>query len=300
VTRLVLPLVALAALGCKHTPAAPPPPEIGEVRVVYKGAELPGAPKLDVAALTAAARSAIASSSGVPVREDGGVDEKRPRRYRLRVELEIGSAEDPIAHKGNLRALVDARLSPIGGEPSALSFEPTALAERAYTPGKPGEPAWQAHAERAIRDCVGGVGARVKLAAGDAHAIVAAIDGPDDDLREEGIRLAAERKEPAAVPSLIRLLKNDDHAVRDRAIGALAAIGDPRAVRPLTEVAKFNDLGDLPKVLDALATIGGPEARSYLEFVASGHDSSEMRDLAKEALVHLDRRQAEKSRDMSH
>src|SRR6185369_16407919 len=62
VTRLVLPLVALAALGCKHTPAAPPPPEIGEVRVVYKGAELPGAPKLDVAALTAAARSAIASS----------------------------------------------------------------------------------------------------------------------------------------------------------------------------------------------------------------------------------------------
>jgi len=114
------------------------------------------------------------------------------------------------------------------------------------------------------------------------------------------MRLAAERKEAAAVPSLVKRLKSDDHAVRDRAIGALAAIGDTRAVRPLTEVAKFNDLGDLPKVLDALATIGGPEARSYLEFVASGHDSSEMRDLAKEALVHLDRRQAEKMRDMSH
>ncbi len=301
-TRLACLFVALAALGfgCKRpAKAAPPPPEIAEVRVVYKGQELPGAPKLDVTALTAAARAAIVSSSGVPVREDGGVDSTRPRRYRLRVELEIGAAEDVRAHRGNLRALVDAKLSPIGGEPGALSFEQTALAERAFTPGKPGEPAWQAHAEHAIRDCVGGVGARIKLADGDPGAVVAAIDGPDDDLRDEAIELAGERRQTAAVPALVRRLKSDDHAVRDRAIGALAAIGDPRAVRPLTEVAKFNDLGDLPKVLDALATIGGAEARSYLEFVASGHDSPEMRDLAKEALGHLDRREAERGHDMA-
>jgi HEAT repeat protein len=298
-------VVALAAVGCKRTASAPPPPpESAEVRVLYKGQELAGAPKLDLAALTASARAAIASSSGVPVREDGGVDGKasdaRQRRYRLRVELEIGAAEDERAHRGNLRALVVARLSPVGGEPGALSFEQTALAERAYTPGKPGEPAWQAHADHAVRDCVGGVGARVRLAAGDVGAIVAAIDGADDDLRDEAMRLAGERKETTAVPALIKRLKSDDHAARDRAIGALAAIGDTRAVRPLTEVAKFNELGDLPKVLDALATIGGPEARSYLEFVASGHDSPDIRDLAKEALVHLDRRQAARLRDMSH
>jgi hypothetical protein len=295
-------VVALAAVGCKRPATAPPPPpEIDEVRVVYKGQELEGAPKLDLAALTAVARAAIAATSGVPVREDGGTSsDARRRRYRLNVELEIGAAEDLRAHRGNLRALVAAKLSPIGGEPGALSFEQTALAERAFTPGKPGEPAWQAHAEHAIRDCVGGVGARVKLAAGDTQTIVAAIDGPDDDLREEAMLLAGERKETAAVPALLKRLKSDDHAARDRAIGALAAIGDTRAVRPLTEVAKFNELGDLPKVLDALATIGGPEARSYLEFVASGHDSPEIRDLAKEALVHLDRRQAERMRDMSH
>lgn len=296
----ILGCAALSAPGCKHTPAAPPPPEIAEVRVVYKDADVAGAPKLDVAALTAAARAAITSSSGVPVREDGGVDSTRPRRYRLRVELEIGAAEDLAANKGNLRALVNARLSPISSDPSALSFEQSALAEHAYVPGTRGEPAWQPNAEHAIRDCVGGVGARLRLAGGDTRAIVSAIDGSDDDLREEAMRLAADRKEKAAVPELVKLLKNDDHALRDRAIGALAAIGDPRAVRPLTEVAKFNDLSDLPKVLDALATIGGPEARSYLEFVASGHESPEMRDLAKEALTHLDRRQAEKSRDMSH
>jgi hypothetical protein len=295
VIRLLV-VAALTLYGCKRN-VPPSPPEVGEVRVIYKGAELEGAPKLDVAALTRAARAAIASSSGLPVREDGGVDDKR-RRYRLRVELEIGAAEDTKTKKGNLRALVEAKLSPVGGEPGALSFQQSALAERAFEVGKPGEPAWQAHAERAVRDCVAGVGARVKLAAGDTRAIVAAIDGPDDDLRDEAMRLAAERREAAAVPGLVKRLKSDDHAVRDRAIGALAAIGDPRAVRPLTEVAKFNELGDLPKVLDALATIGGPEARSYLEFVASGHDSSEMRDLAKEALVHLERRETERRKDL--
>jgi hypothetical protein len=248
--------------------------------------------------LTRVARDAVGVASGLVVREDGGVDDKR-RRYRLRVELEIGAAEDQKTKKGNLRALVDARLSPLGGEPGVLTFAQTALAERPFDVGKPGEPAWQAHAERAVRDCVSGVGARVKLAAGDARAIVAALDGSDEDLRDVAIRLAAERREATAVPSLIRRLKSDDHAVRDRAIGALAAIGDVRAVRPLTEVAKFNELGDLPKVLDALATIGGAEARSYLEFVASGHESAEMRDLAKQALVHLERREAERRRDMS-
>ena len=298
--RLVIALVVLS--GCKKAPSPAPPPEVGEVRVVYKGADAEGAPRLDLVALTEAARGALRASSGLPLREDGGADaphDPRQRRYKLRVELEIGAEEDLTAKCGNLRALVHARLQPIGGDPAALSFEQSALAERAFVVGKPGEPAWQAHAERAIGDCVGGVGARVKLAAGDTQAIVTAIDGADDDLRDEAVRLAAERREARAVPALVKRLKSDDHAVRDRAIGALAAIGDRRAVRPLTEVAKFNDLGDLPKVLDALATIGGPEARSYLEFVGSGHDSSEIRDLAKEALVHLDRREAERRRDMA-
>jgi hypothetical protein len=272
---------------------------VAEVRVVYRGQQAVGAPALDLAKLSAVARTAISSSAAMAVHEDGGTaaDPQR-RRYRLRVELEIGAAEDPRAKHGNLRALVTARLSPLGDAPGALSFEQTALAEREYTVGAPGEPAWQAHAERAIGDCVAGVGARVKLAAGDAKALVAAIDGSDDDLRDEAIRLAAERRDAAAVPALIRRLKGNDRAVRDHALGALATIGDARAVRPLTEVAKFQDVGDLPKVLDALATIGGSEARAYIEFVASGHESQEMRDLAKQALAHLDRREAERRRDL--
>jgi hypothetical protein len=292
-------LVALS--GCPRK-SAPPPPQVAEVRVIYKSQDLEGAPKLDEARLHDAASAAIARSAGIVVHEDGGADatpDPKLPRYRLRVELEIGAVEDQKSKKGNLRALVSAKLAPIGGEPGALSFEQSALAERAFVVGAKGEPAWQAHAERSIGDCVAGVGARVKLAAGDAGALVTAIDGADDDLRDEAMTLAAERRAAAAVPALIRRLKSDDHAVRDRAIGALAAIGDARAVHPLTDVAKFYDVGDLPKVLDALATIGGPEARAYLEFVASGHDSPEMRELAKQAIGHLERHEAERNRDLS-
>ena len=300
--RLVWPLLALVLAGCPRK-SAPQPPQVTEVRVLYKGQDADGAPKLDEARLHDAALTAIAKSAGIVVHEDGGADatpaDAKQPRYRLRVELEIGAAEDTTTKKGNLRALVAAHLTPIGGEPGALSFEQSALAERAFVVGAKGEPAWQAHAERAIADCVAGVGARVKLAAGDAGALVAAIDGSDEDLRDEAITLAAERRAPQAVPALIRRLKSDDHAVRDRAIGALAAIGDTRAVHPLTDVAKFYDTNDLPKVLDALATIGGAEARAYLEFVASGHDSPEMRDLAKQAIVHLERHEAERNRDMT-
>ena len=288
--------------GCPRKPAALPPPQVAEVRVLYKGQDADGAPKLDTVRLHDAASAAIAKSAGIVVHEDGGADatpDPKQPRYRLRVELEIGAAEDATSKRGNLRALVAAHLTPIGGEPGALSFEQSALAEHPFVVGAKGEPNWQAHAEHAIADCVAGVGARVKLAAGDVSALVTAIDGSDEDLRDEAITLAAERRATAAVPALLRRLKSDDHALRDRSIGALAAIGDPRAVHPLTDVAKFYDVADLPKVLDALATIGGPEARSYLEFVASGHDSPEMRDLAKQAIGHLERHEAERSRDLA-
>src|SRR5262249_41725526 len=138
-------------------------------------------------------------------------------------------------------------------------------------------------------------GAKAKLARGDSAEIVKALAGSDEDLRDEAMRIAEERREREAVPALVQLLKNDDRAVRDRAIGTLAAIGDARAVKPLTEVARFAETGELPKVLDALGAIGGDEARAYLEFVSSGHADPEMRQLAKDALRHVDSRERTQS-----
>ena len=299
--KRIVALVALSLVACiKRAPAPPPPPEVTEVRLRYRGEGVEGAPALDLPSLAAAARASITSATGMAVHEDAGADppkDARARHWRLRVEVALEGGVDKKSGKGVMHALVSSSLQQVGADPGALSFEQQALAERVFTPGAD-EPAWQAHAERSVRDCVAGLGARVKLAAGNAAAIAAAIDGSDDDLREEAMRIAGERRVKEAVPPLIKRLKGDDAALRDRAIGTLAEIGDPRAVRPLTEVAKFYDVTDLPKVLDALATIGGDEARSYLEFVGSGHDNPEMRELAKTALGHLDRREAERRRDL--
>jgi hypothetical protein len=298
--RLALLALPLVVACVKRAPSPPPPPEIVDVRVNYRSQGQPGAPVLDVAALGATARTTIAAASGLIVHEDAGSDapkDARARRYKLRVDVALEGGIDDKSKEGVMHALVSAQLIPVGAEPGALSFEQQALAEARFNSARH-DADWQGHATRAVKDCVTGVGARVKLAAGNAPAIVAAIDGNDDDLREEAMRIAAERHVKEAVPPLLRRLKSDEPAERDRAIGALSEIGDARAVRPLTEVAKFYDVTDLPKVLDALATIGGPEARSYLEFVASGHDSPEMRELAKQALLHLDRREAERRRDL--
>jgi hypothetical protein len=299
--RLALLLLALGAACVKRAPLPPPPPEIVDVRVTYRDQGQPGAPSLDVSALGTTARAAITSAGGLVVHEDASSDppkDARARRYKLRVEVAVEGGLDKKTHKGVMHALVAARLVPVGAEPGAMSFEQQALAEATYNPDDKTGPDWQAHATRTVKDCVTGLGARIKLADGNAQAIAAAIDGNDEDLREEAMRIAAERRVKEAVPPLIKRLKSDEPALRDRAIGALSDIGDARAVRPLTEVAKFYDVTDLPKVLDALATIGGPEARSYLEFVASGHDNPEMRELAKQALAHLDRREAERRRDL--
>jgi hypothetical protein len=285
--------VLAGAAACKRKPAAaapsPGPPEVVEVKVVDRTPPSVGA-ALDADVLSARAAAALARSSGLHVLADGGAADAA--RLKLRVEIRLDGAEDQESGKGILRAFVTARLVPVGAPIGALTFEQEAVAEREYALKERGDArqAWRAHAERAVDDVVQTVGARVRLSVGPSEALVRALDGDDADLRDEAIRLAGERRERAAVPSLVKLLKSDDHATRDRAIGALAAIGDARAVRPLTEVARFREVSELPKVLDALSAIGGDEARAYLEFVASGHESAEMRELAKQALTHLDQR----------
>jgi HEAT repeats len=282
-------LLVAGGAACKRTP--PPGPAIVEVRVVDR------TPKddrlaLDLRALEARARTAIARASGYDAPDGGAAACDGARRcYKLRVELRTEGAEDRSAGKGVLRAMVHAELSALG-DVSARAIDQAAVGEREYEVAKLGDrtAAWRAHVERAVDDAVRVLGARVRLQTADAGALVAAIDGSDDDLREEAVRVAAERRVREVVPSLIKLLKSEDHELRDAAIGALGAIGDARAVKPLTEVAHFRDILDLPKVLDALALIGSDEARAYLEFVASGHESTEMRDLAKDALARLQRR----------
>jgi hypothetical protein len=292
IVRALLSLGLVFALGaCK--PKAPPPPllpVVSEVRVNDR-THAPENLGLDTAALAARASAVLVESGDLPVRLDAGTGP----RYRLRVEVQTAALQNEKKDKGVLRVLVDLRLQPLGEKgDNLLSYEQTAVAEREWDPKAPGElkTLAQAHAQRAIEDVVKGVGARLKLARGDTAALKAAIEGKDADLKLEAMRVAGERKLKDLVPQVIPLLKSEDRETRDRAVGTLSSIGDPRAVKPLTELARFRDLADLPIVLDALSAIGGDEARSYLEFVSSGHESPEIRELAKKAIDHMQRRTA--------
>ena len=281
------------SLGCVKRSTAPGAPRVVEVRVAERSGL--GGGTLDAEALSAKARDTLAKSSGFSV---GAGDSNGPR-YRLVAEVRVDDASAVDAKKGTLHAFVAAKLIPVAAEPGALSFEQAAAAEGVYDGDKDSAggrtQARQRHAEHALEDVVRGLGARLKLAYGSSADLNRALDGKDEDLRDEAMRIASERRDRGLTDQVVKLLKESgsDQATRDRAIGTLGAIGDPRAVHPLTEAAQFRDWSELPKVLDARASIGGPEARAYLEFVATGHESDEIREMAKRALEHLQRHAAD-------
>lgn len=302
---------ALAVTGCKRreappAPADPPaaveppaprgPAVLVDVRVRDRGTEPGAAPgsAIDATIVAERAARALAAASGMidATRPDGGAPPATARRYRLRLDVTAASQPLPTGViKHTQRAAVDARLEPIDAPLGALRFDDAAVAERTVedTPGAGGKTLTEL-AARLSEDLMKQLGARVRLAIGDDAALVSAIGGADEGLRDEAIRLAGERRVRDAVPALLVHLKSDDDTLRDRALGALAAIGDPRAVRPLTESVRFRDVRELPKVIDAMSRIGGDEAKAWLELVATAHESQEMRDLAQKALGHLERR----------
>jgi len=286
---LLMPVAALT-IGCRRKNAvvsdggiAVPvvrTARLAEVRIVDRTPDNSRV-AFDEGALGRVAGEALRARAGLGASDGPGTP------YRLRITLAL--EESPEGDKATLRAVLGARIEPIGNEPGALTFDDSAAGEKTADAGPRGAQ-WDAFLAKLSADLMKTLGARVRLLLGDSAALLDALGSPEPELREEAVRLAAERRETSAVPMLVKLLSSEDLVMRDRAIGALAAIGDRRAVRPLTEVARFRDVSDLPKVLDALASIGGDEARVYLDFVATGHEDSDMRALAKSALQRLDRR----------
>ncbi len=294
----VVATVLLAWSACRTSKL--PGAAVVEVRIVDETP--PGDHDLtpiDVPELSVKVQNVVRKVSGFALSDD--VPRAVPR-YRLRLHLARAKLPDLMKQQMVLRSAVAAELVPIpapapmNGEPkdpfSALSFEVGVRSEKRIALGDVHTvaAALSLHLERSTIEAAERVTRKLMLGVGEERALVAALGSQDSELREEAMRQVGERRVRKAVPKLISFLKSDDEELRDRAIGALAAIGDERAVRPLTEVAHFRDLSDLPKVLDALSAIGGKEAEAYLEFVASGHESSEMRDIAQTALGHLRRR----------
>jgi hypothetical protein len=147
--------------------------------------------------------------------------------------------------------------------------------------------AFQRLAERTTEDLLMAYVARKKLWLADEREVAKALASEDNDLRLEAIRVTGVRKLRRELPTILRLLSDDDEATRDAALGAVVAMGETGAIKALAESHQMRDSYEMGKVLDAVASLGGQEAKEYLSFVAETHDDPEIRSMAREALDRL-------------
>ncbi|HEY6099191.1 MAG TPA: HEAT repeat domain-containing protein [Anaeromyxobacter sp.] len=114
--------------------------------------------------------------------------------------------------------------------------------------------------------------------------VIADLESRDPRLRDQAVRVLADRRAAAAVPALISRLKDEEPRIVHRAVGALAQIGDARAVGPLIDVSRSGDSSLTARVARLIGDIGGAEAEGYLLTLEAGHPDARVRKAAREAL----------------
>jgi len=149
--------------------------------------------------------------------------------------------------------------------------------------------AFQRLAYRTVGDLLLAYATRQKLWEGSVLEIAAALKSAEGDVRVEALRIVAARSLRNEIPTVLRLLSDEDENVRDAALGTLVALHERGAVKALAESRQMRDAREMRKILDAIATLGGREAQEYLSFVAETHDDEEIRDMAKAAIDRLAR-----------
>jgi hypothetical protein len=293
-SRRVLLMAAVIALAvpwaCKRQGTAPRRPVLVEIGVVDRTPTSDRPARLDLAAV----REEIARQqreAGVFTVAPGPAPGPREEAFRQRVDVELD--EDVRDGQGLARAVVLVVIERVDGPPDAPRLEAGGGAEKAYPLETPDVGVvFTDLVKRVVKDVTRGLLQRERLRQADVGAIVAALGSSDAETRLAAVNVAAERRDPKTVPALVERLNDAEDVIRDRALGALVEVGDRRGVGPLTRQTKFRDLDGMRKVVDAIASLGGDEARSYLEFVASGHEERDIRDLAREALERLQRKEA--------
>jgi hypothetical protein len=228
---------------------------------VGKAGLLPAEPGSD------AIEARLELSTGMAFHGDAGKEDKVDAAASLRLRWK----EDGRGHSMESRVVAEQELDADGRKH---------LSERA-----------RAALEHAVRDATVALALRDGIRRGDEKTVVAALSNDDADVRAEAFRAVSERHLVGALPRLYELLKSTNAEIRDAAIGALVELGDRGAVKPLVDMVEFNDLDMMRRIIDAVGMIGGDEARDYLEFVASGHETPVVRQLAQEALDRLKRRE---------
>jgi hypothetical protein len=300
---------ALATPACRRRgapPPAPPPPRPVLGVVTIENLSSPSAQGVDAEAIEDDVRRVLAASGlfAASGADAGGAPTARGK-------LAFGAECVEEGAKGEARAQVRLRVDTRPSDaPGAVAFdlegagvEPYAVPLAPAKKGKPPAavvphkmPSLPALVVRITRDLVDGVATRRRLQDGSPGALHAALVADGGELREEAIRIIGERGVREEVPTLLKLLSDDDEGVRDAALGALIAMRERSAVRELTQSRSLRDRREMRKIIEAISILGGQEADEYLSFVAATHDDDEIRAEAAAARARLQRREAEAGR----
>lgn len=287
--------IALAAL-CAACKSPPPPGAIAIGALSVSDANLAGNPELpgSAAQVRLELKAALESTRHFVVREGGAA--------RVRLEIEqarrvLAPARDVAA--GQIppeREMADVAVSlemtvPVGGGDTERLLaegearQPTG-ADDALDPAARAA-AFEASLGAALHDAVVALNYQIEARKKTDEALMRDLSSPDSRLRDYAIRVLADRRSPAAVPSLMLRLQDENENVARRAVGALVAIGDRRAVRPLIDMTRRRRPEQVRPILYALGSLGGSEAEAFLYTLESGSPDEEVRRAARDAFADL-------------
>lgn len=151
---------------------------------------------------------------------------------------------------------------------------------------------FKALVRRAFEDAVSQV-----LAARTAHREDSAVllawledERAPAEQRYQAVRILGVRKDPNAVPLLMRALESSDRNLAQAALGALTLIGDARAAEAVIAYAEGKPSLIRKQAIEAIRMMGSPLGRAWLFTLSTGHPDSDVRVAAERALAELEQR----------
>jgi len=211
-------------------------------------------------------------------------------RRSYRAHLEVVAFRADRAREGGVptaELALDLELQPLGPAGEGGALVETGFGSQP-APGGLDARAWRDALASAVRQASTGLALALSEEAKPTARLVSDLDSPDPRVREQAMRVLADRRAVEAVDALVRHLRDPEQDLRERAAGALAQIRDKRAVGPLIEHSREAEDGvETARYARIIGDIGGEEARGYLETLEAGDPDPRVRAAAQEALTDL-------------
>lgn len=220
-------------------------------------------------------------------------DGPRPHRAEVQVLAVRLAPPDAAGRPARVEVVVEIGLASVApGKVSTARETGTGAAPlEGSTPGS----AWSAALTGATREAAHGLALAFAEDAKPLAKVIADLSAKDRRLRDQAVRVVAERRSREAVPALLQRLQDEDPQIAHRTVGALAQIGDERAVGPLIDLSRTGDPMLAARVARLIGDIGGPEAEGYLLTLEAGHPDRRVRVAAREALGEMAERERQAS-----